>query len=103
MNFAAYPKPAGKALAYGTAGFRARADILESTFFRMGMLAVVRSRARDGLAVGLMVTASHNAEPDNGIKLIDVDGGMLAQSWEPDCTALANADDDKAEEVLAAL
>ena len=69
----------------------------------MGMLAVLRSRARDGLAVGLMVTASHNAEPDNGIKLIDVDGGMLAQSWEPHCTALTNADDDQAEAALAAI
>ena len=30
------------------------------------------------MAVGLMVTASHNPEPDNGIKMIDADGGMLA-------------------------
>ena len=29
---------------YGTAGFREKADILESTFFRMGMLALLRSR-----------------------------------------------------------
>jgi phosphoacetylglucosamine mutase len=29
-----------------------------------------------------MVTASHNAAPDNGIKMVDPDGGMLAQSWE---------------------
>ena len=77
-----YAKPAGstKPIAYGTAGFRARAETLESTFYRMGMLAVLRSRSRGGRAVGLMVTASHNAEPDNGIKLIDTDGGMLHQS-----------------------
>ena len=86
-----YPRPSTK-LAYGTAGFRAKADILESTFYRMGMLAVLRSR-KQGLAVGLMVTASHNAEPDNGIKLIDSDGGMLHQSWEAHATALANEDD----------
>eukprot|EP00325_Prymnesiales_sp_UTEX-LB-985_P011297 CAMPEP_0174760060 /NCGR_PEP_ID=MMETSP1094-20130205/108583_1 /TAXON_ID=156173 /ORGANISM="Chrysochromulina brevifilum, Strain UTEX LB 985" /LENGTH=590 /DNA_ID=CAMNT_0015966001 /DNA_START=26 /DNA_END=1797 /DNA_ORIENTATION=+ len=87
------PKP-GIVLAYGTAGFRARATVLDSTFFRMGMLAVLRSRSRGGLAVGLMVTASHNAESDNGIKLIDPDGGMLDQSWEAHATALANAADD---------
>lgn len=88
-----YTKP-DRHLAYGTAGFRARADILDSTFFRMGMLAALRSRARGGLWVGLMVTASHNPEADNGIKLVDCDGGMLAQSWERHATAVANAPDD---------
>lgn len=29
-----------------------------------------------------MVTASHNAEPDNGIKMVDPNGGMLSQDWE---------------------
>ena len=28
---------------------------------------------------------------DNGIKLVDSDGGMLAQSWEAYATAVANA------------
>ena len=36
--------PAGVLLKYGTAGFREKADILDSTFFRMGMLALLRSR-----------------------------------------------------------
>ena len=85
------PAHPGVHLAYGTAGFRAKADILDSTFFRMGALAVLRSRARGGMAVGLMVTASHNAEPDNGIKLVDPDGGMLDVSWEVHATKLANA------------
>lgn len=38
--------------------------------------------SKTGLAVGLMVTASHNAEPDNGIKMVDPNGGMLSQDWE---------------------
>jgi hypothetical protein len=74
--------PSGVNLTYGTAGFRTKAELLDSTFFRMGMLAVLRSRLHDGACVGLMVTASHNPEKDNGIKMVDFDGGMLAQSWE---------------------
>ena len=97
------PRHPGVRLAYGTAGFRAKAELLDSTFFRMGALAVLRSRARGGLAVGLMVTASHNPEPDNGIKLIDTDGGMLEQSWEAHATELANASDEAFPSVLDAL
>ena len=101
---AKYIKPtSSKPIAYGTAGFRARAETLESTFYRMGMLAVLRSRARGGLASGLMVTASHNPEPDNGIKLVDTDGGMLHQSWEGFATRLANADEGELPAVLAAV
>jgi phosphomannomutase len=47
----------------------------------MGMLAAVRS-VQTGALVGVMVTASHNPVEDNGLKMIDPDGGMLAQSWE---------------------
>ncbi len=99
---ARYARPAD-ALVYGTAGFRARAELLDSTFFRMGMLAALRSRSRGGLAVGLMVTASHNPEPDNGIKLVDFDGGMLHRSWERHATALANAPDDAVVDALSAI
>lgn len=44
-----------------------------------------------GAAIGLMVTASHNPEQDNGVKLIDPFGEMLQQSWEKFATRLANA------------
>ena len=32
-----------------------------------------------------MVTASHNPEADNGIKIVDPDGGMMSMDWEKVC------------------
>lgn len=46
-------------------------------------------------AIGLMITASHNLEPDNGIKLIDPAGEMLESSWETIATNLVNVPDNK--------
>lgn len=40
--------------------------------------------------IGVMVTASHNPEPDNGVKLVDPHGEMLEQSWEGLATKFAN-------------
>ena len=48
-------------MSYGTAGFRSSADKMDHLFFRMGMLAVLRSKAKKA-AIGIMVTASHNPE-----------------------------------------
>lgn len=58
---ALHPKPAGLTLQYGTAGFRTKAEQLDHVMFRMGLLAVLRSRAVVS-TVGVMVTASHNPE-----------------------------------------
>jgi len=91
-----YPR-ASKDLKYGTAGFRDRADLpLHATFLRMGMFACLRSRSKAGLSVGVMITASHNPEEDNGIKLVDPDGGMLSQLWEPLAEELANVNSAQA-------
>jgi phosphoacetylglucosamine mutase len=42
-----------------------------------------------------MITASHNAERDNGMKLADSHGGMLDADWEEHAVSLANAPDSK--------
>jgi phosphoacetylglucosamine mutase len=79
---------------YGTAGFRMKEELLDSTCVRMGMLAVLRAM-RTGVPVGIMVTASHNGPADNGLKMTDHDGGMLAASWEGYATQLANAEESE--------
>ncbi|XP_029041191.1 phosphoacetylglucosamine mutase isoform X2 [Osmia bicornis bicornis] len=79
---------------YGTAGFRTKANVLEHVMYRMGLLAVLRSKIKKA-AIGLMITASHNIESDNGVKLIDPAGEMLEASWEHIATNLANVDDSE--------
>ncbi|KAM4073566.1 hypothetical protein ACB094_10G029200 [Castanea mollissima] len=88
---ARFPPPQGVRLSYGTAGFRADAVLLQSTVYRVGILAALRSLKMDSSVIGLMITASHNKESDNGVKIADPSGGMLSQHWEPFADALANA------------
>ncbi|OWF42872.1 Phosphoacetylglucosamine mutase [Mizuhopecten yessoensis] len=59
----------------------------------MGVLAVLRSRIKKA-TIGAMITASHNPEEDNGIKLIDPAGEMLEVTWETHATYLANVEDE---------
>ncbi|XP_057811520.1 phosphoacetylglucosamine mutase [Salvia miltiorrhiza] len=87
-----FPIPAGAKFSYGTSGFRADASLLESTVFRVGILAALRS-IQTRSVIGLMITASHNQVSDNGVKLADPSGGMLTQTWEPFADTLANAPD----------
>ncbi|MEQ2309850.1 Phosphoglucomutase-3 [Ameca splendens] len=89
-----HPKPAGLVLQYGTAGFRTNANQLDHIMFRMGLLATLRSK-KTKATIGVMVTASHNPEEDNGVKLIDPMGEMLTSSWEGYGTQLANTEQEE--------
>ncbi|XP_078236666.1 phosphoacetylglucosamine mutase isoform X1 [Pogona vitticeps] len=97
-----HAKPPGLSLQYGTAGFRTKAENLDHIMFRMGLLAVLRSKQKKA-TIGVMVTASHNPEEDNGVKLIDPLGEMLAPAWEEHATCLANAEEKELLPILNAI
>ncbi|OQE14578.1 hypothetical protein PENFLA_c037G10669 [Penicillium flavigenum] len=94
-----YTKPEGKVFEYGTAGFRMKADLLNTVVFAVGLLASLRSKKLSGQWIGVMVTASHNPAEDNGVKLVDPMGEMLEAEWEAYATRLANAPLDKIADV----
>ncbi|KAJ3643989.1 hypothetical protein Zmor_026667 [Zophobas morio] len=94
-----HPKTVKTDIQYGTAGFRTKATNLGYVMYRMGLLAVLRARYKRGV-IGVMITASHNPEPDNGVKLVDPKGEMLDQSWEKWATKFANVGDDQLEETI---
>lgn len=74
-----------------------RAESLDKIVYRVGILAVLRSKKKGCQATGVMITASHNPECDNGVKVIDPHGEMLEHSWEKLATQLANTNDDQLE------
>uniref|UniRef100_A0A8C7IP63 Phosphoacetylglucosamine mutase n=1 Tax=Oncorhynchus kisutch TaxID=8019 RepID=A0A8C7IP63_ONCKI len=79
--------------AYGTAGFRTNSKQLDHVMFRMGLLATLRSK-KTKATIGVMVTASHNPEEDNGVKLVDTMGEMVTPAWEGYATQLANTEQE---------
>lgn len=87
-----YPLPADERMfAYGTAGFRQAADSdLEAVVVRIGFAAALRSMRQKGQAIGVMITASHNDESYNGVKVADPHGGMLGPDGEQMAVFLAN-------------
>ncbi|KAL1978451.1 hypothetical protein VTN31DRAFT_1310 [Thermomyces dupontii] len=98
-----YTKPEGRVFEYGTAGFRMKADLLNTVVFAVGLLAGLRSRKLNGQWIGVMVTASHNPADDNGVKLVDPMGEMLEAEWESYATRLANAPQESVGQVYEEL
>ncbi|CAI5449203.1 unnamed protein product [Caenorhabditis angaria] len=88
--------------AYGTAGFRNNADKLTFIVFRCAYLAGLRARQQNQ-TIGLMITASHNPACDNGVKIVDPKGDMLAADWEKYATELVNSTDDQFPTAVRAL
>jgi hypothetical protein len=68
---------------------RAQGGLMDHVFLRVGALATLRAM-KLGSVTGCMVTASHNDEPDNGVKICEAGGDMMAESWEGYASELAN-------------
>eukprot|EP01120_Amphizonella_sp_Union-15-10_P002362 TRINITY_DN1254_c0_g1_i1.p1 TRINITY_DN1254_c0_g1~~TRINITY_DN1254_c0_g1_i1.p1 ORF type:complete len:535 (-),score=76.77 TRINITY_DN1254_c0_g1_i1:109-1713(-) len=98
-----YHKDPNQKYQYGTAGFRLIASLLPPVLFRIGCLAVLRSLVKGGAYVGVMITASHNPEQDNGVKLVDTDGEVLPLEWEGYAEQLSNLSDSDFGSGLASL
>ncbi|KHJ41805.1 ATPase, AAA family [Trichuris suis] len=97
-----FRRTSNELLRYGTAGFREKAAKLPHVMFRMGILAVLRARQTGG-TVGIMITASHNPITDNGLKMIDPSGEMLAEEWEEKATRFANCPEQNVEAEIEAI
>ena len=76
---------------------------MRSTCFRAGAFAAARAMAHGGKTTGMVVTASHNPGRDNGVKLVEPDGGTLPMALERTAEMLANAGDDDAVAQIEAL
>ena len=86
--FYEYPMPIGYMPKYGTSGFREDAKLLDAVVMRSSVLMVLRSKQVQQHC-GIMVTASHNPENDNGLKLIDHTGDMIDETYESYALQLA--------------
>lgn len=84
--------PGDTFLNYGTAGFRYDASILPPVMVRVGVVATLRSLQKQA-PVGVMVTASHNDESYNGVKIADPNGGMMESDGEALAVEIANERD----------
>lgn len=89
--FNEYPMPNGYIPKYGTSGFREDANLLDAVVMRAAVMMVLRSKEVEQHC-GIMVTASHNPENDNGLKLIDYTGDMINETYESYAVHLAKCE-----------
>jgi phosphoacetylglucosamine mutase len=86
----AHPLPALSSLvdeeyyAYGTAGFRYAAGVMAPVMVRVGLVArLLLSQQQERINdMGVMITASHNDESYNGVKISNPDGSMISANQE---------------------
>ena len=90
---AALAKAGKSVVVYGTAGFRERAELLDLVAFRLGLFMAVMAKSREGQALGIQISASHNHVEDNGLKVVEWSGGMLDRSLEEMLQIFCNAED----------
>eukprot|EP00934_Nitzschia_sp_Nitz4_P006227 Nitzschia sp. Nitz4//scaffold18_size181773//67486//69171//NITZ4_001914-RA/size181773-processed-gene-0.48-mRNA-1//-1//CDS//3329540008//6217//frame0 len=70
---------------YGTAGFRYKANLMPPVMLRVGLAMALLSDAvdkKEGQKMGVMITASHNDESYNGLKICNPDGNMIDAQQE---------------------
>eukprot|EP01015_Nassula_variabilis_P037459 TRINITY_DN9921_c0_g1_i1.p1 TRINITY_DN9921_c0_g1~~TRINITY_DN9921_c0_g1_i1.p1 ORF type:complete len:234 (+),score=58.91 TRINITY_DN9921_c0_g1_i1:63-764(+) len=90
-----YLNEPSKKITYGTAGFRDQAKYLRTICYRTGIVTaqIAKYHSKNQLALGVMITASHNPIQDNGMKIADIDGGMITSLLEKDIEHFANTQD----------
>ena len=82
-----------KFYAYGTAGFRYKADVMKPISFRVGLFMDYIAKYYFPHAVGIIITASHNPMEDNGLKLVNPEGEIMDIHFEPILEKLVNTED----------
>lgn len=94
-------KKPSKAIYYGTAGYRDSSDNLLNVLCRASLMAHIRSSTFCGKTVGIMITASHNKNTDNGIKIIDHNGDYIDKTLETYCDEIVNCEDKDLPKILS--
>ncbi|OIR58461.1 MAG: phosphoacetylglucosamine mutase [Amphiamblys sp. WSBS2006] len=76
---------------YGTGGIRGKEREMDYAVFVCGFVCALKSK-KEGVC-GMMVTASHNPESDNGVKMVESSGVMLGREWVGVLCECLGADD----------
>lgn len=100
-NFPETLRKPSKTFLYGTAGYRDCSDQLLNVLCRASLMAYVRSSTFCGKTIGIMITASHNRNTDNGIKIIDHNGDYIDKTLENYCDEIVNCEDRDLHKLLS--
>lgn len=78
---------------YGTSGFRYHNTVMRPISLRVGLFMDLLARYAHPQAYGIVISASHNPAPDNGLKLINPEGEMLDWKFEKSMDEFINEED----------